>query len=443
MPPTASLPPGTSSSDWILQQPIVEARVETATGKVTGFAPDGLLAVAAVAKSMRAGNPVYAHGTRLRSLIKQLVAEVVNLKNGRVKGPIRPQDLAALDANVAAWFSAVAVPTQHIIPCVIIPDPAPTFSIGPIQFLHSSNFSPAAFGSSPATADVDFGMLSHFMQERAASWLAIVPVNGCEPERASELADLAVDIALAALQLIIPPAFGAHAARITGRTHPPYTASVVVRGGTPAPVITNREAGRGLGAANFDAMLKAGAPILASAGSRVSAFLTGSAQLPKLDRAWSDAAYWFHEGMAEPIEAIAIAKLETSIENLFGAGNLSLSKARLLQAIKGVFGLKGSDPISPGSAVNVEHFVDDIVESRSRILHGTWSTLGQELPLGKAEVATLAHMMLVSYTLHLDRYAETAARADKAQPFVDWMEKQATAPMPSAVTPSPARPAGR
>ena len=368
-----------------------------------------------------------------------LVAELVSLRKNRTATPITQPELTALEASIASWFSTVAVPRQHLIPCSIMPDPASGFSIGSVRFLHIGTFDPADFGGTPATNDINFGVLAHSMQERAATWLAIVPVSGCEANRSAELADLAVDIALAALQLIIPPDYGARTARITGRTMPPYTVSVAVTGQGPQPTITNLESGKGMSGAAFDTLLQINSPILHSAGSRVANFLSGGGRLPKLDRAWCDAAFWFHEALAEPLETVAIAKLETSIENLFGAGNLTESTAQLLQGIKGVFGLSKSDLIAPGSTVKVGEFAANIVTARSRILHGTWSTLGEELPLGRGDVASLARTMLVSYTLFLDQYEQTPSPEDKAKPFVDWME--ARGPLPMGATP-PAPPTG-
>ena len=137
--------------------------------------------------------------------------------------------------------------------------------------------------------------------------------------------------------------------------------------------------------------------------------------------AWCNSAFWFHEALAEPLATVAIAKLETSIENLFGAGNPAESTSRILQALEGVFALKANDPIALGSSIKVRDFVKDVVTSRSRILHGTWSTLTEELPLGRNEVAIFARELLVSFTLMLDQYGTTASPVDKAKDFLDWM----------------------
>ncbi len=309
-----------------------------------------------------------------------------------------------------------------------MPEPGSAFSIGPVRFLHAADFDYTEFGVAQEGSETYFGNLFASMQERAASWIAVVPVDRCEPERSGEVADLTVDVALAALQLAIPLELSARASRITARTLPPYKGSVVVTSDTISPQVTNMQPGRGLGKDAFDAIVTAAGPLFSSAGTRISSYLTGSGPLPELGLAWCDAAYWFHEAIAEPLDTVAVAKLETSIENLFGAGNLKESTARLLQAIKGIFGLKGSDAISPGSAVKVKDFAVSIVTARSRILHGTWSTLSDELPLGRGEVAALAMTMLTVYTLMLDEYAKNPAAVDAAEPFLNFIEAQGSPP---------------
>ena len=51
------------------------------------------------------------------------------------------------------------------------------------------------------------------------------------------------------------------------------------------------------------------------------------------------------------------------------------SECRLLDAIKASFGLEADQTISPTSTTTVKEFVKGFVRDRSRILHGTWSTL--------------------------------------------------------------------
>jgi hypothetical protein len=53
------------------------------------------------------------------------------------------------------------------------------------------------------------------------------------------------------------------------------------------------------------------------------------------------------------------------------------SKARVLKAIRAFYGLTKDQFINPQSQLTVEKFATGFVTDRSRILHGTWSTLNQ------------------------------------------------------------------
>ncbi|MGH6681985.1 MAG: hypothetical protein ACREDL_24320, partial [Bradyrhizobium sp.] len=317
----------------------------------------------------------------------------------------------------------------------ILPVQANPFSIGPVRFLHTSTFDPAKFGIAPGLEQVTLEPLDVAIRLRAADWLAIVEVSGYEPERSNEVADLAVDVALAALQLVIPLNYGARASRITARMLPSYTVALVSSAGNVSPRISNDQPGLGLGGDAFDLLLTQGAGILASAGERISSFIAGRGALPNLEMAWCNGAFWFHEALAEPLATVAIAKLETAIENLFGSSSLGESKKRILRAIRGLHGLKRDDPIAPGSSFKVDSYVDKIVEARSRILHGNWSTLTEELPIGRAEVASLARSLLMHYTEQLDAFAATPSSVDDVVQFLDWIVTQHTA---QAATSQPA-----
>ncbi|WP_375462119.1 hypothetical protein [uncultured Enterovirga sp.] len=168
----------------------------------------------------------------------------------------------------------------------------------------------------------------------------------------------------------------------------------------------------------------AGAGTLSSAGKRISSFVAGAGTLSALQMAWCNAAYWFHEALAEPLTTVAIAKLETAVENLFGSPSLGESNSRIRKALKGLFGLEPQDSIVPGSTVTVSAFVKDIVEARSRILHGNWSTLTEELAMGRGDVAAFARELLVNYTETLGLYAASGSPVDEALQFLNWIEMQ-------------------
>ena len=193
-----------------------------------------------------------------------------------------------------------------------------------------------------------------------------------------------------------------------------------------------------MGPSAFDDLVKAGAGALSSAGKRISSFVAGAGALSDLELAWCNGAYWFHEALSEPLATIAVAKLETAVENLFGSPSLGESNTRIRKALKGLFGLNPQDPMEPGSSVTVNAFVKNVVEARSRILHGNWSTLTEELAMSRGDIAAFARQLLVSYTEMLDLYAASGSAVDKVIPFLDWIEVQrASKASPATSAPEP------
>ncbi len=330
-----SLPENTDSADWLRAQDFATARVSP-TGNVVGLAKARVPELLTFATAVRATDPRYARGTRLNSFVERVFAEIVAVARSRAGGPIQPAEVAAIKAGMAAWFASEAQPRKHLVPCAILPDHANPFSIGPVRFLPTSAFDPVKFGITPGLEQVTLEPLDVAIRLRAADWLAIVEVTGYESERSNEVADLAVDVALAALQLVIPLNYGARASRITARMLPSYTVALVSSTGKVSPRISNDQPGLGLGGDAFDLFVSQGAGILASAGERISSFIAGGGTLPKLEMAWCNGAFWFHEALAEPLATVAIAKLETAIENLFGSSSLGESKKRILRAIRGL-----------------------------------------------------------------------------------------------------------
>ena len=79
----------------------------------------------------------------------------------------------------------------------------------------------------------------------------------------------------------------------------------------------------------------------------MTGYLSGKMSLPKIEQAWCDAAFYFHEGIAEPLDTIAVSKLETAIKMLLVTESSRGSKAILLQAMKTFFGLYETQPINP------------------------------------------------------------------------------------------------
>jgi hypothetical protein len=83
--------------------------------------------------------------------------------------------------------------------------------------------------------------------------------------------------------------------------------------------------------------------------------------------------------LAEPLDSIAVAKLETALEVLLHAEKASGSQTRMLTILETFYGLKPEDPLTDGATTTAKHFARSVVHDRSRILHGTWSTLNSRL----------------------------------------------------------------
>jgi hypothetical protein len=159
-------------------------------------------------------------------------------------------------------------------------------------------------------------------------------------------------------------------------------------------------------------------------GRRIAAYIGGTAVLPKLEQAWADAAYWFHDGLGEPLDTIAAAKLETAIEVLTGGEHMSGSERRLLRAIKAFHGVGPDQLLSSQSDLTVKQFVKRFVEHRSRILHGNWSTLNTHLGDNRPYLTLLAQSLLTHYAVELDAYATAPRALDKMDEFLAAVERR-------------------
>ena len=84
--------------------------------------------------------------------------------------------------------------------------------------------------------------------------------------------------------------------------------------------------------------------------------------------------------------------------------------------------------------VTVEEFVESVVRARSRVLHGTRSTLNRhDFELARADVVKLARSLLIAYPRILFFYkrdASTKAK-DSAQDLLTWVKNRNSREGPS------------
>jgi hypothetical protein len=127
---------------------------------------------------------------------------------GQEPSTVGSKDAETLVAHFEKWFSDKTSPRRVFVPCVISRTPAPRFEIGPVTFefidrVTTSDFCPHG-GGDAAVDRYGFDALVQWMRERDADWLACVSLDGCEQKRAEEIAELAVDLVIVALQLAAP-----------------------------------------------------------------------------------------------------------------------------------------------------------------------------------------------------------------------------------------------
>jgi hypothetical protein len=416
------LAPGGVSSAVLDRLPFVAAKLSI-KGEMIGIRKEGGAALYELADKIFSGANSYGRGTTFDAVFNEVKDIIIEKFWGRSADDVDTFDVEFVEALVENWFRARATIHRLYIPCILSPRPAAAFNIGPISFRNVQDFAAQERSLVGGFFEEAFRQLFEIMAQRRAVWIATVETPLSTKERAWELGEIAVDIALAGVQLVVPLSHSRNMARMNARTIPPLREMVSFSEGAFSTGGSNQQPGLAMGDGLFEGFLLQGKEILAAVGGSVSAFLTGASVLPSLDQAWADAAYWYHEGLAEPLDTIAVPKLETAIEILLRSESSSGSERRLLRAIKTFYGLTADQFINPQSNITVKEFAKGFVRDRSRILHGTWSTLASHLRDSRPSLSVLVHGLLANYALDLDRYKSTPGALDKVDDFLGWVEK--------------------
>ncbi|MCG4254945.1 hypothetical protein NKW84_04085 [Acetobacter senegalensis] len=415
---------------WLKKYEIAFAMDWLPTGETRGFKQSGVNALIELTSILREEEPTYRRGTRPERLAVHVAHSIVTVFQNCLASIPTPDNIVAIEKEVRLSFSAKAVTCTHCIPCRIIPEHASSFSVGPVEFYSQEDLIQRENISRGNTLkEMSYGPLLEFMQRHSAYWIADVTVDGFDDVSGLERANIAIDLALVAVQIAIPPYYSRCMARLTDRTLPSTIGSVTKVGGNARFGSQRCDPGLGFSAGEFDQFLSRSAPILVSIGSRVRAFITDNAVLPRLDQSWSDAAYWLHEGLTEPLDTVAVTKLETAIEVLLSAASSKNSASRLKDAFSSFYGLSPNCSYPTGSTQKVDKVVKAIVESRSRILHGTLSTLTADSLAtdnhgGRSVLEFLCMDLLAAFSLKLDAYATIPAPKDNIEDFLQFVSAE-------------------
>ena len=390
---------------------------------------EGFSAVSHLARNIQRNEPALrrgAHFANVRKVVTRLVISLYEDQVGKGSAKVSESDLMTLKKKTDQWFATkTTAPRHHVVPCSVIPTYASWFSIGPVTLGHICDFDQQKLGidkDHPFLRALWNPLFEPQMSAQAATWLAGVKIPACEEQRSLELADVLVDIALACLQLAIGTGHARYMARATSRANPPYRGDLVVQNGRIQTHTRNMEAGRTLQGNDFEALIVERQHILDSFGRRMRTFLYGQSATPKLEQGWCDAAYWFHQGLAEPLDTIAVAKLETAMESLLVAENTRGSKRRIGRALHAMLG--NAEPNTQGASGTV--FARQVVEARSRILHGTRSTTRDDVGVDRKSVEEVARLLILSCSMRLDEYAKEEDVFDDVEAFLKWAEATRT-----------------
>lgn len=438
-----------SLSEIIDRHGLVEASINVVNLTATGFMSDGVRAIAALARSFRHPESQLSHQASNPTLSKFIASEIIRRWRSRDVKMIETSELQELATSVEAWFARLTEVKQHVVPCILFLHQLPPIKIGPVRLFHAYDFPTEEFGITrqefwPSRGEGEtvanaaaspggfyFERLLGIAFRRDASWLAIVDVPGRADPESQRSADSAVDIALGVIQLICPGKDMHGIARTTGRSAATYRADVYRSPNGMSTPISNHTPALARSPETIEQHFQEAGPALELMGRRLEGFLGATSELPNLDAAWCNAVYWYHQALAEDLDTVAAVKLETAIEVLFSSENNKGSTSRMLQGIEGMLGLEKDHQIGPASTVTVKGVVAAISTARSRVLHGTWPTLHNDLPgsassfsLSVGDIEVIARSLLMHYPIYLEAYQANGMVDDKAKPFLDWIVSQ-------------------
>lgn len=420
--------PAMRAFQWARDRKLSYLSVSFETGYATAFDQDGDLAIAQLSASLRAPSSAWRHIVDDRVLRKQIASAVTRCWTPSARSETEEVKLAKASTLIKSWIFAHEETKAHFVPCSILPDPARAFRVGPITFTHRLNFEPAGFGIDLSEKHDDFRRLYELMTAREAHWIGCVEIFGQERDRSTRTAELSVDVALSALQLAFGPQDAvARFSRMSARSSPPKRQDIVLIEGRRLSSDAWTLAGFGIAPVSFEEHLARSQWLLEPMGSRIAGYFSQSSIIPLLDEAWCNAAYWYHEALAEELPTVAAVKLETAIEILFKGESSSGSSRRIRLGFSSLMGLEENDRINDRTEVRIRDLADAITSARSRVLHGTWPTLGSDLPavrnstaISVWDIERVARTFLLEVAVGLDEYIATGETADDVVAFLEW-----------------------
>ena len=83
----------------------------------------------------------------------------------------------------------------------------------------------------------------------------------------------------------------------------------------------------------------------------------------------------------------------------------------------------------PGALLSARQFARNVIRDRSRILHGTWSTLNA-LGIDRAGMEGFVITVLRTAVIELEAYAHAVSPADDTNEFLTWVRQRKMTSVP-------------
>jgi hypothetical protein len=176
-------------------------------GDRTNIRPNGHEAFQKLSERIIRHSTAMERGVKFASVQTELLG-YVGAYAGRDPGTISLSDAEQLRNHFVTWFDKSSTPRRVFVPCALSRWQSNDFVVGPVSFFFIGEQGFHTFytpGTQPdAIAQKSFIDLLKLMKETRTERMARVEVEGCDHERAQDVGELAVDLAIVAFQLAEP-----------------------------------------------------------------------------------------------------------------------------------------------------------------------------------------------------------------------------------------------
>jgi hypothetical protein len=288
-----SLPQGPITHDILRAKDLARARLGPVG--LVGILLPGIETFTELSERLFCASAEIERGTTFAAYQDEFFTALLSTCLERDPCSIGDTDVLMLENHISDWFAKRAGTQTIYVPCMISPWPSPRFAVGPVSLIFIEGVASSEFFPQPNAPGEpvlnDVTNLLDAMRKERAHWLAVVDVEHCDRERALEVGELAVDLAIVAFQLAAPYMGTNNMSLLSTRRGPGMKLNLSVSDGHYSGGLRNTEPGIAIGNGYLGQIVSETAPLMTAVGNCVRSFTTGFFRFPKLEQAWCDAAY--------------------------------------------------------------------------------------------------------------------------------------------------------